>query len=245
MGAFSERSPVLYDEVTCRKQADKIIAVCRHFSVRLPEEMTCLDLDASSGLMTGHFARHFRRVIAVDPDLIGLKAARELTAQDNVEFLCTDGNRIGLDDGSVDVVICSRIYEYVGNQEGLLSEIYRVLKYSGLCYFDAASGGVLAEHDCSVPFLSWMPRWLANWYIRLAGNDSGCTIRLLSLRKLRRLTADFWRHDYTRLIFERPEYFHADDPVRSGSIVACLPGRILRLLYPLFPGWIWVLTKKR
>ncbi len=245
MGAFSERSPVLYDEDTCRKKAEKVIAVCRHFSVRPPEEMVCLDLDAASVLMTEHLARHFRKVVAVDPDLVGLKSARELSPPDNVDFICTDGTRIGLADDSIDVVICNQIYEYVDNQNGLLSEIYRVLKYSGMCYFGAGNRFVMIENNYSLPFLSWLPHRLADWYMKLAGKKGIYDVKLLSLRKLRRLTADFWRHDYTRLLFERPEYFRADSDVHPRHIFSRLPGWMFRLLYPLFPAWVWVLTKKR
>jgi len=245
MGTFSERFPVLYDEDERKKKADKVISVCRHFSDRPLEDLVCLDLGSSTGIMTRHFARHFKKVVAIDLDTVGLKSARRNYPLDNIDYVCTDGTNTGLADDSVDVVICNQIYEHVDNQDGLLSEIYRVLRYSGLCYFGAGNRYVLIEGHYFLPFLSWLPHFLSDWYMKLAGKKGIYDVKLLSLRKLRRLTGDFWQHDYTRLIFERPEYFHADDVVRPGNIISCLPGWMFRLLYPAFPAWVWVLTKKR
>ncbi|UCD17963.1 MAG: class I SAM-dependent methyltransferase [Candidatus Zixiibacteriota bacterium] len=245
MGTFSERFPVLYDEDERRKKANKVLAVCRHYSGQPLEKLVCLDLGASTGIMTEQFARHFKKVIAIDLDVVGLKSAKECDCPDNIHFVCTDGTTAGLADESVDVVICNQIYEHVDNQDGLLSEIYRVMRYSGFCYFGAGNRYVLIEGHYFLPFLSWLPHWLADIYMKAAGKKGIYDVRLLSLRKLKKLTVDFWRHDYTRLIFENPQEFHADDVVRSGNIVSKLPNWLFSLLYPAFPAWVWVLTKKR
>ena len=84
-----------------------------------------------------------------------------------------------------------------------------------------------------------------NVYMKLTGRKGIYDVRLLSLGKLKSLTRNFWRHDYTNMIFEAPEEFCADDVIRRGNIVSRLPRWLFTLIYPLFPAWVWVLTKRK
>jgi SAM-dependent methyltransferase len=246
IGSFSERfSPYLYDVDTRLKKADKVLAVCEHFSFRPLNELVCLDLGASTGIMTERFAENFKRVVALDIDRAGLQWGIKNCRLDNIEYVCSDGTESALVDNSIDVVICNQIYEHVDNQEGLMSEIYRVLKYNGFCYFGAGNRFVLVEGHYALPFLSWIPHRLADIYMNFTGRSGVYDVRLLSLRNLRKLTQNFWLHDYTGMIFENPENFYADDVVRPGNIISRFPRVLYSLLYPLFPAWVWVLTKKK
>jgi SAM-dependent methyltransferase len=244
-GSFSERFPVLYDIPQREKKALKVLAVCRHFSPRPLSELTCLDLGSSTGIMTERFADEFKRVIALDIDRDGLFAGKRNNRKSNIDYLCSDGAELPLADNSVDVVICNQIYEHVDNQSGLLMEIYRTMKDSGFCYFGAGNRYVLIEGHYFLPFLSWLPHRLADIYMKLAGKKGIYDVKLLSLRKLRRLTDKFWRHDYTGLIFEVPDAFYADDVVEPDNIISRLPKWAFGLVYPFFPAWVWVLTRKK
>ena len=245
LGTFSERFPVLFDAAGREKKAEKVVAVCRHFSFRPLHELTCLDLGSSTGIMTERFARYFGKVIAIDVDKVGLRSGMMQSRMSNISYICTDGTELALGDSSVDVIICNQIYEHVDNQQGLLAEIYRALKMDGFCYFGAGNRFVPVEGHYSLPFLSWLPHRLADIYMKLARKKGIYDVRLLSLRNLNKLTCAFWRHDYTRLIFENPAAFNAEDVVRPGNLIARLPGWIYGLVYPLFPAWVWVLTKRK
>lgn len=245
LGSFSQRFPVLYDIPQREKKADKVIAVCRHFSFRPLGELVCLDLGASTGIMTERFAQNFKKVIALDIDKIGLNSGKSHCSQNNLLYLCSDGTEIALADSSIDVVICNQIYEHVDSQADLMAEIYRILKYDGFCYFGAGNRFVLIEGHYFLPFLSWLPHRLADIYMKLTFRNGIYDVKLLSLRNLRKLTENFWRHDYTGLIFENPEVFYADDIVQSGNFVSQLPRWMYSLIYPFFPAWVWVLTKKK
>ncbi|UCD94230.1 MAG: methyltransferase domain-containing protein [Candidatus Zixiibacteriota bacterium] len=245
MGTFSERFPVLYDAEGRLKKADKVLAVCRHFSFRPLEELICLDLGASTGIMTERFAESFREVIALDVDSVGLKSGKDNSRLNNIDYIGGDGTVLPLADGSIDVIVCNQIYEHIDNQEALMSEIYRVLKYDGFCFFGAGNRYVIVEGHYFLPFLSWLPHGAADIYMKLAGKKGVYDVRLLSLRKLKRLTRNFWTHDYTGMIFENPHDFCAEDVVRSGNIITGLPHWIYRLIYPMLPAWVWVLTKRK
>lgn len=245
MGTFSERFPVLYDIPSREKKADKVIAVCRHFSSHPLKELVCLDLGASTGIMTRRFAENFKKVIALDVDRAGLSSGKNYCRMNNVDYICSDGTIMALADNSVDLIICNQIYEHVDNQVGLMAEIYRVLKEDGFCYFGAGNRYVLIEGHYFLPFLSWLPHWLADIYMKLAGKRGIYDVKLLSLPKLRSLTDNFWCHDYTRLIFENPAAFYADDVIDDDNVISQLPHWLYNLVYPLFPAWVWVLTRKK
>jgi len=245
MGTFSERFPVLHDIDGRLKKADKTLAVCRHFSMRPLEELICLDLGASTGIMTERFAEHFKRVIALDVDRVGLDSGRQNSRRSNIEYICTDGTAAALADECADVIICNQIYEHVDNQEGLVSEIYRLLKDDGFCYFGAGNRYVIIEGHYFLPFLSWLPHRLADIYMKLTGKKGRYDVRLLSLGKLKRLTRDFWRHDYTKMIFENPGSFCADDVVRPNNFISKLPPFLFRIVYLLLPAWVWILIKRK
>lgn len=245
MGTFSERFPVLYDIAAREKKADKVVAVCRHFSPRPLEELICLDLGASTGIMTERFAANFKQVIALDVDRHGLWYGKSTSISQNIDYLCSDGTAMALADNSVDVVICNQIYEHVDNQSGLMAEIYRVLKYDGFCYFGAGNRHVVIEGHYFLPFLSWLPHRLADIYMFVTGKSGKYDVRLLSLWKLKALTKDFWCHDYTGMIFENPRQFCADDIIQPGNLISRLPRWLYRLAYHLFPAWVWVLTRKK
>lgn len=245
MGTFSERFPVLYDIAAREQKADKVLAVCRHYSSRPLEELTCLDLGSSTGIMTDRFAANFRRVLAIDTDKRGLTFGQRNSRFGNITYLCTDGTCAGLADNSVDVIICNQIYEHVDDQQALMDEIYRLLKPDGFCYFGAGNRYVLIEGHYFLPFLSWLPHRLADLYMVLTGKRGAYDVRLLSLRNLKKITRKFWCHDYTRLIFENPDTFCAGDLIRSGNFVARSPRWFYALIYPFFPAWVWVLTRQK
>ena len=241
-GTFSERFPILYNKDQRHQKAAKVIAVCRDFSDRPLATLTALDLGASTSIMTDYFARFFKRVIALDVDHVGLESGRQSSTTDNVLYLCSDGTRSALADGSVDVVICNQVYEHVDNQQGLVSEIKRLLAPGGFCYFGAGNRFVLVEGHYFLPFLSWIPTWAANLYLRLMGRRVKYDVKLLSLWKLRRLLKDFEITDYTEKIIRDPEAYVATDVVPLDSILARLPRWLFRLAYFVLPAWVFIIT---
>ena len=72
-------------------------------------------------------------------------------------------------DASFEVVICNHIYEHVPDAPRMMAEIARVLRPGGTCYFAGGHRLQLIEPHHRLPFLSWLPRPLANTFMRLAG----------------------------------------------------------------------------
>ncbi|MEM8836427.1 MAG: metalloregulator ArsR/SmtB family transcription factor [Planctomycetota bacterium] len=99
----------------------------------LPGEWTVLDLGCGTGNASELIAPHVERVIAIDGSDAMLDAARKrLTAFDNVEFCDADASDTGLEDASVDAVICVLLLHHVKAPVRVLQEVQRVLRPGGV-----------------------------------------------------------------------------------------------------------------
>jgi SAM-dependent methyltransferase len=183
-------------------------------------------------------------VIALDVDHVGLYSGKEKSKTDNIQYLCSDGTRSALRDGSVDIIICNQVYEHVEDQQGLAFEIERLLSPTGFCYFGAGNRFVLIEGHYFLPFLSWLPMWASHIYLKLMGRKVKYDVHLLSLRNLRTLLKNFDITDYTESIIRDPERFDATDVVRPRSWLARLPRLVFRMIYPILPAWVFVIRNK-
>lgn len=244
-GTFSERFPVLYNKDQRYKKAAKVIAVCEDFADRPLNELVALDLGASTSIMTEFFAQHFKRVIALDVDDVGLKSGKNQTDADNIDYVCSDGTDAGLIDGSVDVIICNQVYEHVEDQPGLAHEIERLLSPDGFCYFGAGNRFVLIEGHYFLPCLSWMPLWASHIYLKLMGRKVKYDVYLLSLRNLRKLLKNFEMIDYTEKLIDNPKKYAADDVIQPNSFLARMPRWLFRMVYPILPAWVFVIRPKK
>ena len=238
----------LIDETSRRKKAEKILAVLADYTGRnnlAMDRMSCLDLGCSSGLITKHLGGSFRSVTGVDPDAIAVGLARKSPDQ-AVHYAIADGARTPFPPSQFDVIICNQIYEHVPDAEELFREIFRLLKVGGICYLSAGNKYMVMEPHYKLPFLSWLPPFLADWYLQKARGVDRYAEKHYSLRQIRKsLTALFRIVDYTVTVLKNPGQYHLDDMIGKGSIVNHIPAMALRLALPLIPNYIFILVKEK
>jgi SAM-dependent methyltransferase len=239
------RIPGYLDNLVSENQARRIVSVCSHYSYRPLEELICLYIGISDEVVTEHLAKNFKKVISAQIDADSPMPDKYLNTSDNIEYICCDSDNMGVLDSSIDVIICDSIYEQVDDRISLMSEIYRILRYDGFCYFGACNKYSIAGNDYYPALLPRLVRAVAGFYNRLSGSKGGFRPRLLSLSSLRKLADNFWLHDYTWLIRHNPKAFHWDDRYRPNGLTANIPGRLFRYIYPFLREWVWILTKRR
>ncbi len=239
------RSTIIFDGTIAEKEANQIMAVCRHFSHREVENLNCLYLGAADNIITECLARNFKEIIALDIDKSVLRMNQRMSDHNNIKYICCEDGNLSIDDLTIDVIICDRFYSRVDNPEKLMYEIYRVLKYEGFCYFSAYNKLSLVERHFSIPFLAWVPRWLSEILLKLSGRKGKYNYKLLTLSKLRKLIDNFWRHDYVGLVRQNPLAFQVPDNLYPKHSKAKSSGKLLKYIYPFLSLWIWVLTKKK
>lgn len=138
---------------------------------------------------------------------------------------------------SIDIVICTQVYEHVPDSKLLIPEIYRVLKKDGICYFAAGNRIRLMEEHYDLPFLSLLPKPLANIYIRIFTKETEYYENLLTYWQLLKLVKPFQIVDYTQKIFDNPEKFGYK--IRLSNIIKYVG----KFMMWLSPNYIWILKK--
>lgn len=159
-----------------------------------------------------------------------------------------DGTRLPTSDACFDFLIVNHLYEHVADPRRLFAEVSRVLKPGGSAYVTAGSRWAFLEPHYRLPFLSWLPRWLADRYVRWTGRARSYRgIRFLGYRSLQRAmdVPELRRADMTE---------HAIRSVLNGGgggkwraawrVLSVLPGGLRRGILRCGPQWFFLLTRR-
>jgi 2-polyprenyl-3-methyl-5-hydroxy-6-metoxy-1,4-benzoquinol methylase len=233
----------MYDREAREGKARKIVRVLEdHW--RDVSSLSLLDVSCSTGIISRFFSRHFAKVTGIDIDAGAVGFAKAHNEESNLEFHVMDALHTSFPDSSFDVVVCNQMYEHVPDAAQLLAEIRRVLVPGGVCYFGATNRlKVIETHYGRLPFLSYLPKPLANLYLRVLGRGDHYYENLYSYWTLKRLCGDFDAIDYTAAVVRNPERFAVSDLIRPGSLRQRLALGMLKYAYWLSPGYIWLLKK--
>jgi SAM-dependent methyltransferase len=227
----------LSDEDNRGQKAAKIRAVLEAEGAFDRSEPRILDIGCSFGIILEKITPENGLGVGVDMDRgIGRAAG-------NLAFARADAENLPFGSGSFDIVVCNHVYEHTDSAEGLLSEIHRVMADKGVCYFAGPNKYEPIEPHYGLPFLSWLPRRLADGYMRLAGKGDSYPERPFSRPRLRKLLANFTVVDYTAKIVRDPARFSAMDILPPRSLKLRVARLMLQIAPFFFPGFVYVLRK--
>ena len=232
----------MYDQDERIKKANKTIAVLKDYLKEI-STLTLLDIGSSTGIMTNEYAKHFKNVIGIDLDTTAIDYSINQYKKENLKFICSPIEEMDLPNASFDVITCSQIYEHVPSDKKLMEEIMRLLKPGGVCYFAATNRFKIIEPHYKLPFLSYLPKKAANFYIRIFTNHDLYYENLKSLRSLQKLVSKFETTDYTLKIIKNPSKYSADDMLKEKTFKFFMFNLIAKILYFMIPTFIWVLKK--
>jgi len=233
----------LYDKDSRTKKGKKIIAVLRDFLGADMGALRCLDIGCSIGIIAELLADQIGRVIGLDIDEEALTIAHQREGKGNVDFLLGDAGQLPFADASFDVIICAQVYEHVSEPKGLISEVWRVLSAGGACFFSGPNKLAIIEAHYSLPFLHWLPKSLANLYLKASGRGEEYSESPLTYWQLRRILQPFKVRDYTVEIIADPQKYFCADEIRQECWITRIPKWILRRFLFLMPNYNWVLRK--
>ena len=233
---------LLHDRASRERKLAKILAVLKRAVGADLSGLRCLDLGCASGLITHGLAPHVRWAVGLeyDPEYTRLMDASGVS---NLLYVRGDACRLPMPDDSVALALCAQVYEHVLDAEAMAAEIYRVLRPGGHCFFSGPNRLDIIERHYGLPFVSWLPRPLADVYLRLAGRGDAYHERPRTYWGLRRLWRRFVIVDYTLEMVRHPLDYHCANELGGLAWVGKLPGWLLRALTPLFPNYNWVLCK--
>ena len=78
-------------------------------------------------------------------------------------------------DGSVDVCVFNHIYEHVVDPDAVMAELHRVLADERVLYLGLGNRLGVMEPHYRLPFLSYLPRPMADRYMRVTGRATTTT----------------------------------------------------------------------
>ncbi|MDJ0904992.1 MAG: class I SAM-dependent methyltransferase [Woeseiaceae bacterium] len=204
--------------------------------------LDCVDIGCGSGGISYHLAPAFRSVTGVDPE--PWQRWQEFTdKRSNLSFVESSIESLGIDDDSVDVVICNQVYEHVPSPTQLIAQIHRILKPGGVCYFAGPNLLYPIEPHVHWPFIHWIPRrWALSILERFAPDKAGILDAYSTTYwQLRRWLSAFEVRDaMPDLVKHRAR---SPGAAATWRVFRAVPTGLLRLLGFLSPGFIFVITK--
>ncbi|MHB8157574.1 MAG: class I SAM-dependent methyltransferase [Desulfocucumaceae bacterium] len=125
-----------------------------------------VDLGSGSGIVKSRLEEEWGRPI------IGIEYDRPFIA--NPANTCVgDVSEMPFKSGSIDLAICNHLLEHVERKGEFVLDLKRVLKPDGFIYLTICNKYKLIEPHYRLPFLSWLPKGVADLYLRITGRGSG------------------------------------------------------------------------
>ena len=243
---LSDITPDLLDFEYKKPKVDKMLKVLESTGVIGDTKVqgTAVDIGCSAGFFCEALADYFTEVIGIDIDDKALKMAEERSTNHVVQYKLIDDDTIPLADNSAKLIVCNHVYEHVPSSEKLFAEIHRVLEPNGVCYLGAASKLTIIEPHFKLPFLSWLPKFIAHPYMRLFKRGDFYYENLRTPWGIKKLITAFEVEDVTLKILKDPASYAATDMINENGIIPKIPLSVLKLLHPLLPSYILILRKK-
>lgn len=201
-----------------------------------------VDIGCGSGGIAATLAPRVERMIGIDPEP-WTRWADWMNENPNLRFIqgSYDTEPPLLEANTVDVVLCNQVYEHVPDPQRLISEIYRILKPGGYCYFAGPNLLFPIEPHVFWPFVHWLPRKTALAIMRFVGSKELLDANAAHYWKLRSWLTAYETHNALPAILSQPSIFN-----RAGliwNVLARLPKWLLAKLTFASPGFVFVLRK--
>jgi ubiquinone/menaquinone biosynthesis C-methylase UbiE len=239
---YSKINSAMYDRSSRISKYFKIYKVVTDFKGDI-SNCVCLDIGCSAGFMIDEFSRHTRLSVGIDIDKSALDEAKNTLKDRKAILAYGDGLKLPFKDQSLDIVICNHIYEHVPDSSKLFGEIHRVLKHDGICYLAAGNRYNIIEAHYRLPFLSWVPKPVANLYLQVLHRGTKYYENHLSYRGLMRSLRKFRVYDHTIKILKDPDIIKTGNPFIDRSILSNIPGGVYRLMRGILPTYIFIMTR--
>ena len=225
-------------------KSEKILSILRDYLGEDLCQMDCLDVGCASGAISSLAAGHFKSLIGIDLDTSAIQQAVSNHTGDQMHFSLASGHEIPFSTEAFDVVMCAQVYEHSTDQKALAAEIWRVLKPGGVCFFSGPNRLKVMEEHYWLPFLSWLPRPLADRYMRLFRRGKAYDAYPLFYWQIRDLWKRFKVIDYTSRMLQEPEKYAMQNRLGRLSWLKNTPTCIITLLLPIYPNYNWILVKE-
>lgn len=128
-----------------------------------------LDCGSGIGLSLYYLSKFYKNIIGIDVDQQNIRIAKKQFNKlgCNTKIILYDGKKLPYRDNTFDLIISMEVWEHVKNPDIMLSEIRRVLKPGGILHITTANKLWPIEPHYHLPFLSYLPYWIADRYVKI------------------------------------------------------------------------------
>jgi len=160
-----------------KNSVQQVLQTVQPYLDRPVDQLQALDVGSGYGATACELAKSCQRVVGIELSQQRVDAASQL-AQDadvpNVEFRCQ--GVLELDDHEAyDLAILDNVLEHLPDQAAALAAISQTLRPGGLLYILVPNKLWPIEVHYRLPFLSYLPLTVANWYLRATGRGTDYT----------------------------------------------------------------------
>ncbi len=220
------------------RKATVIAALC---AAELEAAERPADLGAGTGIVKKVLEDKFAKKI------VGFEIDNSFI-RERERMVVADATRLPVADDAFDFIILNHVYEHVPDQAALFDEVARVLTPGAVAYMSAGNRLAIIEPHYRLPFLSWLPKPLADRYVRWTRRGSGYAgIRFRTYRRLVAVVegAQLRVRDITeRAIQDQLAEAWGEGWVPAWRAFIRMPERIRRrLLRNLSPQWFFMLER--
>lgn len=234
---YSEIRPQMHDLLSRKQKGVRIVKTLEAFIGKdAVKNGKLLDIGSSTGIIDSVLSGSFGEVWGIDIDKVGIVFAIKNFRKKNLHFEVGNALKLRFKNDSFDIVICTHVYEHVSDPKKLFNEIYRVLKPGGICYLAAINALWPIEPHYNLLFLSWLPKNIANIYVKIFGKAEKYWENPMFRSQLIDLVKKFKINDYTDKILSEPKKF--------GYQNRRIPKIFSSFLRFLTPTFFWLLVKE-
>ena len=235
---YASTRPQMYDIKSRKLKALNIIKILQNYLGKNNlRTKLALDVGASSGIIDSEISKNVKKIIGIDIDKGAIKHAKNKFRRKNLFFKYGDALNLKFKENTFDIVICTHVYEHVEDPEKLFQEISRVLKPNGICYLAAVNALWPIEPHYNLPFLSYLPKKLANIYLKLLTGKKIYYETLFTYWRLKSIVSnlDLKMTDYTSKVLSNPKKY--------GFKHHRINKRLSNFLKYFTPTFFWILKK--
>ena len=228
---IAPRSHVDSDSQVRTRKALKISSIL-HGLAPLAASRSALDVGCGAGFVAGHLHRLGWSVVGLD--------RADYRATSGFDFILGRAETLPFPSESFSIVVSNHVIEHVADAAAHLREVRRVLASGGFAYVATPNRFAVLEPHYKLPFLSWLPRGLADAYMRLLRRGEEYDVFPLSRGRLLReaARAGLRCDDVTPRVVAATAAVEGSPLARLGS---ALPGGVLRWLSYLSPTFVFVM----
>jgi len=166
-----ERAPLAHDF------ADQIVRTVKPFLADAPGQWRVLDVGCAYGHTALELSRSCASVVGIEPSAELASAAvalKQAAGARNLEIRTASVYEVE-EVECYDLVVLDNVLEHLPDQPRALELLSRSLRPGGAIYILVPNKLWPLEVHYYLPFLSYLPLRLANWYLRLTGRGSDYT----------------------------------------------------------------------